>query len=170
MLKPLVQAKRAKVLFNKFCLILTLAVRLGVAPQTRCWLKRPIAEFTGISDAQVNRLLVLAEILFDVKILFAVVALELRRLMVNHVSLEIAQRVEYLPALVAGNFLLRAVYVVDVIAQSRVTVEAFLAVRAFVLPLAVVNISWNYWRTLRENSKDFNLNLRMWLLRVSRSA
>lgn len=83
----------------------------------------------------------LAEILFDVKILFAVVALELRRLMVNHVSLEIAQRVEYLPALVAGNFLLRAVYVVDVIAQSRVAVKAFLAVRAFVLPLAVVNIS-----------------------------
>lgn len=74
-----------------------------------------------------NRFLVLAEVLFDVEKFLAIIALQIWRLMVNHMSLEIAQRVEDLSAFVAWYFLLRSMNVIDVISQSRIAVEAFLA-------------------------------------------
>lgn len=105
-----------------------------------------------------NRLLMLPQVLFDVEKLLAVGALEGRRLMVNHVRLKIAMRVEYLSTFIAGNFLFGSwnmrsislyqnlqfeltVRVVDVIPQSGVAVEAFLAIRAFILSLSIVNVS-----------------------------
>lgn len=74
-----------------------------------------------------NRFLVLAEVLFDVEKFLAIIALQIWRLMVNHMSLEIAQRVEDLSAFVTWYFLLRSMNVIDVISQSRIAVEAFLA-------------------------------------------
>jgi hypothetical protein len=43
--------------------------------------------------------------------------------MINHVRLEIPHRVEGFSAFLAGNFLLGAVIVVDVISQSWIAVE-----------------------------------------------
>lgn len=47
----------------------------------------------------------LAEILFDVEKLLAVIALQCWRCVVHHVCLEIAERVEDFAALVTWNFL-----------------------------------------------------------------
>lgn len=62
--------------------------------------------------------------------------------MVDHVSLEIPQRVEDLPAFVTRDLLFLAMLVVDVVAKTRVAVEAFLTVWAFVLSFTVVDIAW----------------------------
>jgi hypothetical protein len=112
-----------------------------VTSETRCALEGSIALITRVGDAEMNRFLVLAKILFYVENFIAVIALESWTLVVDHVGLDVSQRVEHFAALIAWDFLLGSMRVVDVIPQSRVAVEAFVAVLTFVFPLAVVNVA-----------------------------
>lgn len=76
-----------------------------MSSETRSALKRPIAQFAAMNYPQMNRFLMLAEILFDVEEFIAVIALKRWGLVVDHVGLEIADRVEDFSALLTWNFL-----------------------------------------------------------------
>jgi hypothetical protein len=111
-----------------------------VSPQTARRLKFLLAHLALIGLSEVHALCMLAEVLFYVKQLVAVRAVERRFRVVNCVSLKISQAVEDFPALFTRNFLLLAVRVVDVVRQAIVGIISLAALRAFVLALSVVNV------------------------------
>lgn len=79
-----------------------------MSSQTGRALERSIAQLAAVSDPQMHRFLMFAEIFFDVKNFLAVTALERWFLMINHVSVEIAQGIEDLSTFIAGYFLFRS--------------------------------------------------------------
>lgn len=100
----------------------------------------------------------LSKVLLDVEHFVAVIALKSWVLVVNHVRLNIAQWIEDFSALIAWDFLFGSVRVVDVVPQTRIAVEAFVAVGTFILPLTVVNISYKLrtdeTASFKENAKE----------------